>query len=126
MATSGMIGSWAIDASSIQDISGSAYLLSRKTHAAGGVTEVMIGPTITSPSPDTNLGSEAIAAIFKSTRTCSNGFNTAIQAVASGGGLGSFALDLTGGIKINGQLGFTGTGSYTSFTIINGIITNAS
>lgn len=126
MATSGMIGSWAIDANSIQDTSGSAYLLSRKTHSAGGVTEVMLGPPITSPSPDTNIGSEAIAAIFKSTRTFGNGSNTAIKAIASGGGLGSFALDLTGGVKINGLLGFTGTGPYTSFTITNGIITNAS
>jgi hypothetical protein len=29
-------------------------------------------------------------------------------------------------IKTNGNIGFTGTGNYTTFTIENGIITNAS
>lgn len=44
----------------------------------------------------------------------------------------AYKLDVVGDIntstnyRINGTLGFTGTGSYTNFTIVGGIITNAS
>ena len=34
--------------------------------------------------------------------------------------------NFTGGLEVNGTSGFTGTGAYTNFTIVNGIITNAS
>ena len=33
--------------------------------------------------------------------------------------------NFTGGVEVNGNTGFTGTGAYTNFTIENGIITNA-
>ena len=37
----------------------------------------------------------------------------------------SNTLNATGGLKVNGNSGFTGTGVYTTLTIENGIITNA-
>lgn len=34
-------------------------------------------------------------------------------------------LELSGGLQVNGVAGFTGTGNFTNFTIVDGIITNA-
>lgn len=52
--------------------------------------------------------------------------------IGSGKTAPAYAIDLTGeinattGFRVNGTAGFTGTGAYTNFTIVGGIITNAS
>ena len=46
--------------------------------------------------------------------------------VKNSGGTNLFHITASGGIATNGNAGFTGTGSYTNFTIENGIITAAS
>lgn len=104
MANAGAIGNWIIDSQGIVDTSGRAKIETNRTFGSGGTMQVLMGSAATSPNVETQIGSEVVAAKFKSTRNYANGFNVAVRAEASGGLGGGKAIDAIGNVDVSKNL----------------------
>jgi hypothetical protein len=87
-------------------LSGGNFAMNDNSGSGGG-TFSMDGGSLTVDSSGSSISNGGM------------GGNIAINA-------GSNAINLFGNLYINGSMGFTGSGNYSSFNVVNGIITSAS
>lgn len=86
-------------------------------------TNLTVGNSITTKSLALTA---ATTSSIPLTITAAAGQTANLLEVKNSAGTNLFHITASGGIATNGNAGFTGTGSYTNFTIENGIITAAS